>query len=96
MSFRKMETKEERKFLECAILFLREELKASHGDLKSVCSEGRAVGGNYFPGGIHADVSLGNIYTTTKEMPARLITVSIGHNKKKFLVEEIYKIIKAK
>lgn len=76
---------------QAAVIFLQYQLKSSSGDLKHICSEGRQVGGSSFG---EWDVSLGNIYTTTPDNPAKNITVKAYRRKTyKFSVEDIYKEI---
>lgn len=81
-------------FKEAAIHFLKFELERQGGDLEFICQEGRMMGGTDFPGGVETVVSLGNILTTSKKHPAKFITVEYKKEKRKFNVQDIYKIIK--
>ena len=77
-----------------AIKFLEGELRVGFNDLKHICSEGRMAGGTYLPG--NACCTLGNITGTTPTNPAKNILVEIGNKKKRFNVDEIYKLCQKK
>lgn len=75
-----------------AVIFLRRELQS--GSLEQVCSQHRWVGGTGYIENEIVDVTLGNSIGTSPENPGKNIVVTVsGKGSRKFMVEDIYKLI---